>query len=149
MMRLTIVTETSTVGKDGVFYDDLNLTQCQIPNNVWALQWNGSAGHIEFNSTILNEDITNLPAWATACVAVWDAKDYEEKHPPAPTPEQIIASNKTKAESLLLESDWAVLPDVPLSNKSEWETYRSALRQIAISPTVNPVWPVKPQSIWS
>jgi len=36
-----------------------------------------------------------------------------------------------------------------IQQKSEWETYRSALRQIAISPTVNPVWPVKPQSIWS
>jgi hypothetical protein len=149
MMRLTIITETSTVGKDGVFYDDLNLTQCQIPSNVWALQWSGSSGHIEFNTPIPNQEITSLPAWANACVAVWDAKDYEEKHPPAPTPEQIIASNKTKAENLLLESDWAVLPDVPLQNKSEWEIYRSALRQIAISPTVNPVWPVKPQSIWS
>lgn len=148
-MRLTIVTETSTVGKDRVFYDDLNLTQCQIPNNVWALQWNNNAGHIEFNTTVPNEDITSLPAWATACLAVWDAKDYEEKHPPAPTPEQIISNNKAKAEKLLLESDWSVLPDVPLANKAEWETYRSVLRQIAINPTIDPIWPVKPQSIWS
>ena len=148
-MRLTIVTETSTVGKDGVFYDDLNLTQCQIPNNVWALQWDESSGHIEFNTSIPNEDIANLPAWANNCLSIWEAKDYAEKHPPAPTPDQIIAANKTKAERLLLDSDWSVLSDVPLSNKSEWETYRSALRQIAISPTVNPVWPVKPQSIWS
>lgn len=148
-MRLTIITETSTVGKDGAFYDDLNLTQCQIPSNVWALQWNESFGHIEFNTPIPNEDITTLPAWANACLSVWEAKDYAEKQPPALTPEQIIAANKIKAEKLLLDSDWAVLPDVPLQNKSEWETYRSALRQIAISPTVSPVWPVKPQSIWS
>jgi hypothetical protein len=149
MMRLTIVTETNTVGKDYVFYDDLNFTQCQIPNNVWALQWYNDAGHIEFNTTIPNEDITSLPAWATACVSVWEAKDYEEKNPPAPTPEQIVAYNKEKAERLLRESDWSVLPDVPLSNKAEWETYRSALRQIAIDPIINPVWPVKPESIWS
>jgi hypothetical protein len=148
MMRLTIITETNTVGKDGVFYDDLNLTQSQIPNNVWALQWDGSSGHIEFNTPIPNEDITSLPAWATACVSVWNARDYEEKNPPAPTPEEIIANNKSTAENLLLESDWSVLPDVPLQNKAEWESYRSALRQIAINPTVDPVWPTKPQSVW-
>jgi len=147
-MRLTIITETNTVGKNGLFYDDLNLTQCQIPSNIWALQWNELAGHIEFNTPIPNQEITSLPAWADACVAVWDAKDYEEKHPPAPTPEQIIAANKLKAERLLLESDWSVLPDVPLQNKSEWEAYRAALRQIVINPTVDPSWPVKPQSVW-
>lgn len=148
-MRLTIVTETSTVGKDGVFYDDLNLTQCQIPSNVWALQWYGSSGDIEFDTPIPNQNITSLPTWADACVAVWNAKDYDEKHPPAPTPDKIIAGNKSRAEQLLLESDWSVLPDVPLANKTEWETYRSALRQIAINPTVDPIWPVKPQSAWS
>ena len=148
-MRLTIITETSSLSKNGVFYDDLNLTQCQIPNNVWALQWDGNAGWIEFNTPIPNEDITSLPAWANSCLAIWEAKDYEEKHPPVPTPDQIIAANKTRAEELLLDSDWSVLPDVPLSNKTEWETYRSVLRQIAINPTVDPVWPVKPQSIWS
>ena len=147
-MRLTIVTETSSLGKNGVFYDDLNLTQCQIPSNVWALQWEENSGWIEFDTPIPNEDITSLPAWANSCLAIWEAKDYEEKHS-APTPEEIIGGNKAGAEKLLLESDWSVLPDVPLANKAEWEVYRSALRQIAINPTVDPVWPVKPQSIWS
>ena len=147
-MRLTIITETSSVGKNGIFYNNLNLTQCQIPNNVWALQWDGSSGHIEFNTPIANQEITSLPAWASACVTLWDATDYEEKHPPAPTPEQIIVNNKHMAENLLLRSDWSVLPDVPLQNKSEWETYRAALRQIAINPTVDPVWPTEPQVIW-
>jgi hypothetical protein len=144
MMRLTIITETNTVGKDDIFYDDLNLTQCQIPSNVWALQWNNSSGEIEFNTPIPNEAITNLPAWADACLQVWDVANT----PVPPTPEQIIAANKTKAEELLLESDWSVLPDVPLANKTEWETYRSALRQIAITPTLDPIWPTKPQTIW-
>jgi hypothetical protein len=148
MMHLTIITETSSVGKDGAFYNDLDLTQCQIPNDVWALQWNSSSGWIEFNKPVPNENITSLPAWANSCLSVWEAKDYVEKHPPAPTPEQIIAANKLQAENLLAESDWSVLPDVPLVNKSEWETYRSALRQIAINPTIDPTWPTKPQTIW-
>jgi hypothetical protein len=144
MMRLTIVTETSSVGKNGVFYDDLNLTQCQIPSNVWALQWQENSGWIEFDTPIPNEDITSLPAWAEACLQVWDVANT----PIPPTPEQIIADNKKKAEHLLLDSDWAVLPDVPLANKDEWEVYRSALRQIAITPTLDPIWPTKPQNIW-
>lgn len=143
-MRLTIITETLTVGKDGVFFDDLDLTSCQIPSNVWALQWYGSSGHIEFDTSIPNQDITELPSWANACLSVWAT----ENTPVPPTPEQTIANNKTKAERFLLESDWSVLPDVPLVNKSEWETYRSALRQIAINPTTSPVWPNKPESVW-
>ena len=148
-MRITIIAETQSVGKDGTFYNDLNLTQCQIPNDIWALQWHGNSGWIEFNTPIPNEDITILPSWATACVSVWDAKDYEEKHPPAPTPEQIIESNERKAKKLLVESDWTQLPDVNLVNQSEWDAYRQALRVIATNSTVDPVWPVKPQSVWN
>ena len=149
-MRLTIIVVDGSVGKDGLFYQ-LDLSSCNVPSNVWALQWNQSSGHIEFDTPIPNQDITTLPTWANACVALWDAKDYEEKHPPpppAPTPEQIIAENKQKAESLLAESDWSVLPDVPLQNKAQWEAYRAALRQIAINPTLNPTWPTKPEAIW-
>jgi hypothetical protein len=147
-MKLTIIAIDGTVGVNGVFYNHLDLTSCDIPNNVWALQWDNVAGWIEFDTSIPNEDITNLPAWATACVSVWNARDYEAKNPPAPTPEEIIANNKSMAENLLLESDWSVLPDVPLQNKAEWEAYRASLREIAINPTLDPVWPTKPQSIW-
>jgi hypothetical protein len=144
MMRLTIIVVDNAVGKDGVFYLDLNLSSCQIPSNVQALQWNESSGHIEFNTPIPNEEITSLPAWANACLEVWNVANT----PIPPTPEQIIAENKAEAESLLLESDWSVLPDVPLQNRTEWEAYRAALRQIAINPTLDPVWPTKPQVIW-
>jgi len=148
-MRLTIINETSTVGKDGVFYDYLDLTQCQVPNNVWALQWNESSGHIEFNTPIPNEDVTSLPAWATACVSVWEAKDYLVKNPPPPTPEELIAINEGKAKFLLADSDWTQLPDVNLTNQAEWNFYRQALRVIATAPTADPVWPTEPQVIWA
>lgn len=147
-MKLTIIPVDGSVGEDGKFYINLDLASCNIPSDVHALQWDGMAGSIEFNTPIPNQDITTLPNWAIACSTLWDAKDYEEKHPPAPTPEQIIAENKQKAESLLAESDWAALPDVPLQNKAQWETYRAELRQIAIIPTLNPTWPTKPEEIW-
>ncbi len=65
--------------------------------------------------------------------------------PVVPTPaEQAIARRNT----LLAESDWTQLPDVPLTaeQRTEWATYRQALRDITEQPgfpdSIN--WPVKP-----
>lgn len=81
-MRLVIL-QDGTVGKDGVFYETLDLSGCGLPQNFWALQWNehgDNTGHIEYNSPMLdNTAITELPDWATACVAVWQvAKDAQD-----------------------------------------------------------------------
>jgi hypothetical protein len=150
-MRVVIL-GAGTVGKDDIFFNNLDLSSCGMPSNVWALQWNeknDNKGHIEFNTPTPNENITSLPAWANSCLAVWQvAYDASIAPPPAPTPEQIIAENKAKAEDLLSLSDWSVLPDVPLANRQSWETYRAAVRTIAINPTLNPVWPTKPEIIW-
>ena len=153
-MQLTIIPVDGFVGENNMSKScvGVDLTSCNIPANIHALQWDGLAGYIEFNTPIPNEEITVLPAWANCCIIKCDEANLPPPPPPPPpppTPEQIIAHNKAKAESLLLESDWSVLPDVPLVNKLEWETYRSALRQIAIHPTLDPIFPVKPHSIWS
>lgn len=37
---------------------------------------------------------------------------------------------RQKRDQLLNESDWTQLSDVPLTNKSEWATYRQQLRDI-------------------
>ena len=54
-----------------------------------------------------------------------------------------------KAKQLLLESDWAMLSDVPMLNeqKQEWIKYRKALREIRNQPGFpeNIIWPVKPE----
>ena len=77
MAKITIVLEDTiddaSVGKDGYFYSHLDLSSCGVPENFWALQWNGSTGHIEYNSPMIqNDEITELPDWANACVAKWD-----------------------------------------------------------------------------
>ena len=77
MSKITIILEdtidAASVGKDGQFYNHLDLSSCGVPENFWALQWNGSAGHIEYNSPMIqNDEITALPDWANACVAKWD-----------------------------------------------------------------------------
>jgi hypothetical protein len=54
---------------------------------------------------------------------------------------------KKERNDLLLESDWTQLPDVNLSNKEEWKTYRQKLREITtvFSNTSEVVFPQKPQ----
>jgi len=70
---------------------------------------------------------------------------------PEPAPKPTTAEqNEVKAKQKLNRSDWAVLPDVSLANKSEWEAYRAILRNIARNPQDGDVnWPTEPQSIWS
>lgn len=147
-MKLTIIPIDAAVYKNNLSYAGLDLHECNIPADVQALQWDDSAGWIEFTDHRENEHITQLPSWATACVLAWDAKDYLEKNPPAPTPEQMVVFNEAKAKSLLFESDWTQLLDVNLANKTEWDVYRQALRAIAVAPTVEPVWPTKPTVVW-
>lgn len=154
-MRLVITTETSTVGKDGKFFDNLNLIQCGIPSNVWALQWQDSQGHIEFNSaTVQNQNITSLPSWAESCLAVWEiAYQQSIAPPPPPTAEQ----NKQKAIQLLQKTDWTTVPDVAdstksnpyLSNVQDFVAYRNVVRQYAVYPVAGNInWPDVPQEVW-
>ena len=53
-----------------------------------------------------------------------------------------------KAKQLISEVDWAVLPDVNISNKTDFETYRAELRQFIFNPVPEPVWPERPTAIW-
>lgn len=148
-MKLTIIPDDRAVYKDGISYIDMDLTGCNIPPDVQALQWDSNSGWIEFTDLRDNEAITELPSWATSCLTVWETTDYAFNNPPPPTPEEIIALNETKAKQLLSSSDWTQLPDINLANKNDWDAYRQALRVIATNPTVDPVWPIEPQVIWS
>ena len=66
-----------------------------------------------------------------------------------PTETTVSKANcKAQAKTLLANSDWAVLPDVQITNKADFENYRAILRGYVISPVVNPTWPTEPQPIW-
>lgn len=77
MARLTILPVDGAVYRDAGNYLDLDLSGCGVPADVHALQWDGSAGTIEFTDTRENEEITALPDWANACVTKWDEADAE------------------------------------------------------------------------
>ena len=56
---------------------------------------------------------------------------------------------KEESKKRISSSDWSVLPDVNITNKSEFESYRSQLRNLIINPVENPIFPVEPNPIWS
>ena len=55
---------------------------------------------------------------------------------------------KAQAKALLTASDWSVLPDVQITNKSAFDNYRAILRGYVISPVTDPTWPTEPQPVW-
>ena len=76
---------------------------------------------------------------------------------PAPTPEELIAQCKQQATSLLQGTDWTAIPDVAdplksnpyLMNQPEFVAYRSTIRNYAVNPVTDPVWPTPPTEQWS
>ena len=63
--------------------------------------------------------------------------------------DRAIADLRSKRDRLLSSCDWVMMSDSPITDKTEWETYRQALRDITNGLTtvedVNAVtWPTKP-----
>lgn len=64
--------------------------------------------------------------------------------------QNVLASdNKVEAKKRIAATDWSVLPDVGLANKSEFEAYRAQLRALITNPVANPTWPTEPEPVWS
>ena len=87
---------------------------------------------------------------------VWDVVDL--------TPEQISYNeqqkadqNSTQAKTILTNTDWTSIADVAdplksnpyLMNQAEFTTYRSTIRNIAVNPTWDAVFPTAPTEQWS
>ena len=76
---------------------------------------------------------------------------------PAPTPEELIAQCKAIATGILQSTDWTAIPDVAdptksnpyLMNQDEFVAYRSTVRNYAVNPVTDPVWPTEPTQQWS
>lgn len=79
-MRLTIIPDDSYVSiNNDNSHLPLDLSSCNIPQEIHALQWYGTRGWIEFDDPVdpfspkqENQEITVLPDWALACVEVWE-----------------------------------------------------------------------------
>lgn len=79
-MRMTIIPVDGFVSVDSVSKAiPMDLSSCDIPTNVHALQWFDTKGWIEFNDDDdpftpkpPNEIIESLPQWALNCYTVWE-----------------------------------------------------------------------------
>lgn len=83
-MRLTIIPSDEAVYKDNLFY--AGLVWESTPDNIHALQWNGSKGWIEFNDGSSNLEINELPIWANNAIIAFDVKHSEILNYVAPEP---------------------------------------------------------------
>lgn len=76
-MKLVIIPIDGAVYVDGFSYSGIDLSSCNIPANVHALQWNGVKGWVEFvedeNFNKPDNEIINvLPEWANQAKIKWD-----------------------------------------------------------------------------
>lgn len=62
--------------------------------------------------------------------------------------QQKIDDCKNLAKQKLSNSDWAVLPDVNITNRAEFEAYRVTIRNLVLNPVADPVFPTEPQPVW-
>jgi len=60
----------------------------------------------------------------------------------------LLQDVKDAAKIKLAKTDWAVLPDVGISNVAEFEAYRAALREIIKNPVLDPEYPTEPDPVW-
>ena len=64
---------------------------------------------------------------------------------------------KAQATQILQATDWTSIGDVGnpqmsnpyLVNQAEFIAYRSAIRNYAVNPVIDPVWPTQPTEQWS
>ena len=94
-----------------------------ITDRIGDLSWLGEA-YADLGWVVVGE-APPAPAQATAADLAWD-----------------------RAKKMLAESDWSMLPDVPMTagQKSAWIAYRKALREIRLHPDFPDMdWPAKPE----
>jgi hypothetical protein len=71
--------------------------------------------------------------------AAWNAGAFD----------RAMADLRSKRDRLLASCDWVMMSDSPIADKTAWETYRQALRDITnnltnVDDVNNVTWPTKP-----
>jgi hypothetical protein len=81
-MNVTVIKEDRVVAIDG---EALNF-DFELASNIWAIQWSGAEGHIEFKDGTPNEELT-------------DFSGYQYLADAHATEKQRVADEKTKAQA--------------------------------------------------
>lgn len=61
------------------------------------------------------------------------------------------AACKAEAKQRLVDTDWSQQADVrsQITNAAAFDTYRAAVRAFYLTPVAEPVWPARPEAVWS
>jgi hypothetical protein len=87
----------------------------------------------------------------------FDAEGNEVAYDPVAVQEEADKmSCKQQAQEILYKTDWTTTADVAdpsytpyLINQTEFKQYRAVIRDLAVNPVPNAVFPEKPTEIWS
>ena len=89
MAKITYIKDSEQEGKAQLYIDGVVLEsstfRTDIPDNVHAIQWNGSSGEIEYNDGGKNKDISDISSYgfetkfATKVKAMEDAQKKENE----------------------------------------------------------------------
>jgi hypothetical protein len=148
-MILTIIVEDKFVAINEVGYSNLNF---KIDSNIHAVQWYGQKGDIEYNvnsdgTKPQNKEITSIDEFQNA-IDAWNIQNELIINPPPPTEQQAKDMCVFQSKTRLQLTDYAMLPDVLISNKADFEQYRATVRQYIINPVTNPTFPDEPHPQW-
>lgn len=69
---------------------------------------------------------------------------------PAPSNDELKVLCKAQAKQLLIDTDWSQQSDVALvlTNKADFDSYRSTVRGLFLRPVPDPVFPEVPEATW-
>ncbi len=147
-MKVTIITQDKCIGIGDTIISGIGTDMSWIPANVWAVHWDGSSGEIEYNDGTPNATMSEIGIYSQAETTFNnEIKRLEDISPFNTTTYQWQMLRNQRDDKLLL-CDWTQGNDTPLgsSKKTEWATYRQALRDLPsnTSDPKNPTWPSEP-----
>ncbi len=61
------------------------------------------------------------------------------------------AACKAEAKQRLVDTDWSQQADVraQIENAAAFDIYRAEVRALYLTPVATPVWPERPEAVWS
>ena len=135
-MKVTIIPEDKFISVGGTAYLGISTDWSYIPSNVHAVQWDGSAGEVEYRDGSPNVGITSLGVYEPA---VTHHENERLRLAAIEAAEQAQLADKDwdnefrrQRRFVLEDCDWTQANDSPLSSskKTEWATYRQVLRDL-------------------
>ena len=151
-MKLTIIPEDKFIAIGTTAYSGISTDWSYIPSGVHAVQWDGSSGEVEYTDGRPNVGITSLGVYEPA---ITHHENERLRIAAIVAAEQAQLADKDwdnefrrQRRFILEDCDWTQATDSPLSSskKTEWATYRQALRDVPAntSDTKNVSWPTEP-----